>query len=108
MTSIGVQPVEDAAYDAIVRLGDEGGWEALVSSKSKPARSSKQEASGEVDEKKPQPNGTKTSKRIVEAAGKDGSEKKPGNTATSKRKAIAADDKAQLSTAPTRRSKRNK
>lgn len=30
MLTVGVQPVEQAAYDAIVQLGTKGGWEPLV------------------------------------------------------------------------------
>lgn len=83
-TSSGVQPVEQAAYDAIVSLGDRGGWESLISAKAKsapviPAKPA-QVAKGDA----PRPNGVK-----------------------GKRKSVGAGN-GETETQPTRRSKRNR
>jgi hypothetical protein len=44
--AVGVQPVTDGAYDAVVKLGMEGGWEELVASKSKAKAKSLDKANG--------------------------------------------------------------
>lgn len=41
----GVQPVDDAAYNAIVELGTKGGWDSLVGVSGKTSRSRKAKAS---------------------------------------------------------------
>lgn len=41
----GVQPVDDAAYNAIVELGTKGGWDSFVSVSSQASKSRKAKAS---------------------------------------------------------------
>jgi hypothetical protein len=45
---LGVQPVEQAAYDAVVLLGTQGGWEDIV-----PGRKAKSKSEGRAEEEKP-------------------------------------------------------
>ncbi len=95
---LGVQPVEDAAYEAVVLLGKKGGWEGIVPGPKKAKKKAvKQELDGEdgveqADEEAI--TATKKAKKQSTAAPKSRKRKEVGNGDPEEAKPVVTADEA--------------